>query len=92
MLALPTEEKSPVFEIQLPKSCPDYGEPMVPQIEEVPPQEVPFPEPLDHYLVAQPKTEKAVPRRQMNVVRRQPNFLQKLVEAFIKLQKREAAK
>jgi len=70
LLAVPAGEKAPVIKIQLPKSFPDYGEPVVPQIEEVPPQEVLVPEPLDHYLVAQAKTEKPAARRHMreNVV------------------------
>ena len=58
LLAVPAEEKAPVIKIQLPKPSPDYGDLEVPQIEEVPPQEVLVPEPLDHYLVAQAKTEK----------------------------------
>ncbi len=92
LLAVPAEEKAPVFKIQLPKSFPDYGEPVVPQIEEVPPQETLFPEPLDHYSVAQAKTEKPAPRRHMHVVRPRPNFFQKLVTGFIKLQKHQAPK
>ena len=86
LLAVPAEEKAPVIKIKLPKSFPDYGEPIVPQIEEMPPQEVLVPEPLDHYLVAQAKTGKA-PRRYMHVVRTRPNFFEKLVADFIKLQK-----
>ena len=62
LLAAPAGEKAPVIKIQLPKSSPDYGEPVVPQIEEVPPQEVLGPEPLDHYSVPQAKTEKPAPR------------------------------
>ena len=92
MLAVPAEEKAPVIKIQLPKSSPDYGEPVVPQIEEVPPQEALLPEPSDHYSVAQAKTEKPAPRRHMHVVRRQPNFFEKLVAGFIKLQKHQASK
>jgi hypothetical protein len=71
LLAVPAKEKAPVVKIQLPKSWPDYGEPVVPQIEEVAPQEVLVPEPLDHYSVAQAKTEKPAARRHMheNVVR-----------------------
>ena len=92
LLAVPAEEKAPVIKIQLPKSWPDYGEPLVPQIEELPPQEALVPEPLDHYLVAQAKTEKPAPRHQMDVVRPWPNFFEKLVAGFIKLQKHQAAK
>jgi hypothetical protein len=71
LLAVPAGEKAQVIKIQLPKSSPDYGEPEVPQIEEMPPQEVLVPEPLDHYSVPQAKTEKAAARRHMheNVVR-----------------------
>jgi hypothetical protein len=90
LLAVPAGEKAPVIKIQLPKSFPDYGEPVVPQIEEVPPQEVLVPEPLDHYSVAQAKTEKPAPRRHMHVVRRRPNFFEKLIAGFIKLQKHQA--
>jgi hypothetical protein len=86
LLAVPAEEKAPVIKIQLPKSFPDYGEPLVPQIEEVPPPEVLVPEPSDHYLVAQAKNEKA-PRRDMHVARTRPNFFEKLLAGFIKLQK-----
>ena len=92
LLAVPAEEKAPVIKIQLPKSWPDYGEPVVPQIEEVPPQEALLPEPLDHYSVAQAKTEKSAPRRHTHVVRPGPNFFEKLVAGFIKLQKHQAAK
>jgi hypothetical protein len=71
LLAVPAEETAPIIKIQPPKWFPDYGEPMVPQIEETPPQEVLVPEPSDHYVVAQTKTEKPAPRRHMheNVVR-----------------------
>ena len=92
LLAVPAEEKAPVIKIQLPKSWPDYGEPVVPQIEEVPPQEALLPKPLDHYSVAQGKTEKPAPRRHTHVVRPRPNFFEKLVAGFIKLQKHQAAK
>jgi hypothetical protein len=92
LLAVPAEEKAPVIKIQLPKSFPDYGEPVVPQIEEVPPQEALLPEPLDHYSVAPPRTEKPAPRRHMHVVRPRPNFFEKLVSGFIKLQKHQASK
>ena len=92
LLAVPAEEKAPVIKIQLPKPSPDYGDLEVPQIEEVPPQEVLVPEPLDHYSVAQAKTEKSAPRRHMHVVRHRPNFFEKLVAGFIKLQKHQAPK
>ena len=88
MLAVPAEEKAPVIKVNPPKSFPDYGDPVVPQIEE----EVQVPEPLEHYSVAQSKTEKPAPRRHMHVVRRQPNFFEKLVTDFIKLQKPQAPK
>src|SRR5213080_3827766 len=91
LLAVPAEEKAPVFIIHPPKWLPDYGDPMVAQIEEVAPQEVLVPEPLDHYSVAQAKTEKPAPRRHMHV-RPRPNFLEKLVAGFIKLQKPQTAK
>ena len=91
--AVSAEEKAPVIEIHPPKWFPDYGDPVVPQIEEVPPQEVVVPEPLVHYYsVAQAKTEKPAPRRHMHVVRPRPNFFEKLVTGFIKLQKPQAAK
>ena len=93
LLAVPAEEKAAVIKIHPPKSFPDYGDPVVPQIEEVPPQEVVVPEPLGHYYsVAQAKTEKPAPRRHTHVVRPRPNFFEKLVAGFIKLQKHEAAK
>ena len=93
MLAVPAEEKTPVIQIHPPKSFPDYGDPVVPQIEEVPPQEVIAPESLVHYYsVAQAKTEKPAPRRHMHVVRPRPNFFEKLVTGFIKLQKPQEAK
>src|SRR6478752_10896627 len=87
LLAVPAEEKAPVIKIQPPKSFPDYGDPVVPQIEEVPPQEVVVPEPLGHYYsVAQAKTEKPATRHHTHIVRPQPNFFEKLVAGFIKLQ------
>ena len=92
LLAVPAEEKAPVVKITPPKRFPDYGEPVVPQIEEVAPQEVLVPEPLEHYSVAQAKTEKPAPRRHMHVVRPRPNFFEKLVAGFIKLQKHQPAK
>ena len=92
LLAAPAEEKTPVFIIHPPKWLPDYGDPMVAQIEEVAPQEVLVPEPLDHYSVARAKTEKPAPRRHVHVVRPRPNFFEKLVARFIKLQKPKTAK
>jgi hypothetical protein len=92
LLAVPGEEKAPVIKTQLPKSFPDYGEPVVAQIEEMPPQEALLPQPSDHYSAAQAKTEKPAPRRHMHVVRPRPNFFEKLVAGFIKLQKHQAAK
>jgi hypothetical protein len=90
LLAVPAEEKAPVIKIQPPKWFPDYGDPVVPQIEEVPPQEVVVPEPLGHYYsVAQAKP---APRRHMHVVRPRQNFFEKLVAGFIKLQKHQPAK
>jgi hypothetical protein len=92
LLAVPAEEKAPVVKIIPPKWFPDYGDPVVPQIEEVERQEVVVPEPLEHYSVAQAKTEKPAPRRHMHVVRPRPNFFEKLVAGFIKLQKHQATK
>ena len=93
LLAVPAEEKGPVIKIHPPKSFPDYGEPVVLRIEEVPPQEAAVPESVDHYYsVAQGKTEKPARRRHMHVVRPRPNFFEKLVAGFIKLQKPQAAK
>ena len=92
LLAVPAEEKLPVIEIQPPKSFPDYGEPVVPQIEETPPQEALVPEPMDRYLVTQAKTTKTVPPHHRHAVRPRTNFLERLVAGFIKLQKRQVAK
>src|SRR5438874_2097880 len=92
LLAVPAEEKAPVIKIQPPKSFPDYGEPVVPQIEETPPQEKMVPEPLDHYSVTQAKIEKRAPWRHMRVVRPRRNFFEKLFAGFIKLQKHHVAK
>lgn len=92
LFAVSPEEKAPVIRVQLPKSFPDYGEPVVPQMEQMPPQEVLLPEPSDRYLVAPRKAEKPAPRRHMHVVRRQPNFFEKLVASFINLQKHQSTK
>ena len=94
LLAVPAEAKAPVFIIHPPKWFPDYGDPVVAQTEEVAPQEVLVPEPLDHYSVAQAKTktEKQAPRRQRHVIRARPNFFEKLVIAFVNLQKHQPAK
>ena len=93
MLAVPAEENAPVIKIHPPKSFPDYGDPVVPQIEQVPPQEVVVPEPSVHYYsVAQAKTEKSATRHHTHIVRPQPNFFEKLVAGFIKLQKPQAPK
>jgi hypothetical protein len=92
LLAVPADEKAPVIKIQPPKSFPDYGEPLVPQIDEVPPPEGLVPKPLDRNLVAQAKTEKPAPRPRRHVVRPRPNFFQKLLAGFIKLQKNQPAK
>ena len=64
----------------------EYGTPVAPQIEE----EVPVPEPLERYSVAQPrtKTEKQASHRNRYVARPRPNLFKKLVTGFIKLQKR----
>ncbi len=90
-LAVPAQEKPPVLGIQPANSFPDYGEPLVPQIEQTPPQEAP-PQPMDRYLVGQKKTEKSTPRRHRHIVRPQPNFFEKLFAGFMKLQKRPVAK
>jgi hypothetical protein len=92
LLAVPAEEKAPVIKITPPKWFPDYGDSVVPQIEEMPPAEVLVPKPLDHYSVAQARTEKPAPRRHMHVARPRPNFFEKLVAGFIKLQKHHAPK
>ena len=92
LLAVPAEEKAAVIKVRLPNSFPDYGEPVVPQIEEVPPQEAAVPEPSAHYYSVQAKTEKPAPRRHMRVVRTRPNFFEKLVAGFMKLQKPQAPK
>ena len=92
LLAVPAEEKAPVIKVQLPKSLPDYGEPLVPQIEETPPEEGLLPQPLDRYVGAQTKTEKPEPRRRMHVARPRPNFFEKLIAGFIKLQKPQTSK
>lgn len=90
LLAVPAAENAPVIKIQPPKWFPDYGDPVVPQIEEVPPQEVIVPEHLDHYYsVAQTKPAS---RRHMHVVHPRQNFFEKLVAGFIKLQKHQPAK
>jgi hypothetical protein len=83
LLALPAVNILPAT------SANEYGAPVVPQIGE----EVPVPEPLDHYSVAQAKTRigKQAPRRHRYVVRR-PNFFEKLFASFIKLQKHQPAK
>jgi hypothetical protein len=87
LLAVPAEEKPPVIEIQPAKSFPDYGEPVVPQIKETPPQEA-VPKPMDRYLVTQAKTKKTVTLHHRHVVRAPTNFFEKLIAGFIKLQKR----
>src|SRR5262245_46779658 len=92
LLAAPDEERAPVIKIQLPKSFPDYGEPMVPQIEETPPEEGLVPEPLDRYVGAQTGTEKRASRRQRHAARPRPNFFEKLIAGFIKLQKPPTSK
>ena len=89
LVAVAAEEKAPVIKIHPPKWCPDYGEPVVPQIEEVPPQELQRPESLDHYLVAQPKSEKPALRRHKPVAHQRLNFFEKLLVGFIKLQKHQ---
>jgi hypothetical protein len=88
---------APVVYIVPATSAHEYGAPMVPQIEE----EVPVPEPLDHYSVDQAKTNsvdqaktkigKQAPRRHRYVARR-PNFFEKLFASFIKLQKHQPPK
>jgi hypothetical protein len=92
LLAVPVDEKPPVIQIRPPKSFPDYGEPVVPQIEETPPQEALGPEPMDRYLVTQAKTKKTVPPHHRHVLPSRTTFFEKLVVGFIKLQKREVAK
>ena len=88
LLAVPAEGNTPVVKIH-PEWKWEYGAPVVPQIEE----EVPVPEPLDHYSVDQAKTKigKQAPRRHRYVARR-PNFFEKLFASFIKLQKHQPAK
>jgi hypothetical protein len=88
LLAVPTEKKARVVKILPATSAHEYGAPQVPQIEEVA-----IPEPLERHSVAQAetKTEKQAPRRHKHVVRPRPNFLERLVASFIKLQKHQSA-
>ena len=88
LLAVPAEENATVV-IDPAKWAGEYGAPVVPQIEE----EV-VPEPLEHYSVAQAKTktEKPAPRLHRHIASPRPNFLEKLVASFIKLQKHRPAK
>jgi hypothetical protein len=76
LLAAPAEEKTAAIKIHPTNGFPDYGEPVVPQIEDVPPQEAIVPEPSAHYYSVQAKTEKPAPRRHMRVVRTRPNFFE----------------
>ena len=92
LLAAPAEEKTAAIKIHPTNGFPDYGEPVVPQIEDVPPQEAIVPEPSAHYYSVQAKTEKPARRRHMRVVRTRPNFFEKLLAGFIKLQKPQAPK
>ncbi len=92
LLAVPAEDGASVIKIHPPKSFPDYGDPVVPQIEEVPPPEELLPKPLDHYSMGQADPKKSNSLHHPRVVRQRPNFLQKLFASFIKLQKKEPAK
>jgi hypothetical protein len=85
LLAVP----APALKIHPAKWAPDYGEPVVAQIEDEE-EAVGVPEPLGHYSVAQAKTKKSAPRR--HIVRHRPNFFEKLVAGFIKLQRHQPAK
>ena len=87
LLAVPAEEKAPVVKMSPGKWTEDA--PVVPQIEE---EALVVPEPLEHYLVAQTKTEKQAPRRRTHVARPRPNFFEKLVIDFINLQRHQPAK
>ena len=91
LLAVSAEDRTPVIKVQPPKSFPDYGEAVVPQIEETPPRDVLVPQPVDHYL-AEAKIKKPALRRHVRVVRHRPNFFEKLFADFIKLQKHHEAK
>jgi len=90
LLAVPAEEETPVVKIHPAKWGAEYGAPLVPQIEEA----LVVAEPLEHYSIAQAKTktEKQAPRRQRHVIRARPNFFEKLVIAFVNLQKHQPAK
>ena len=87
LLAVPAEEKAPVVKMSPSKWTEDA--PVVPQIEE---EVLVVPEPLEHYSVAQTKTEKQAPRRRTHVPGPRPNFFEKLVIDFINLQKHQPAK
>jgi hypothetical protein len=87
LLAVPAEEKAAVVKSPA-KWAQEYGAPVVPQIEE----EVQVPEPLEHYSVAESKTEKQRPRGHRYVARPRPNFFERLVAGFINLQKPHPAK
>jgi hypothetical protein len=87
LLAVPAEEKAPVVKMSPAKWAEDA--PVVPQIEK---EVLVVPEPLEHYSVAQAKTEKQAPRRHRHVARPSPNFFEKLVIGFINLQKHQPAK
>src|SRR5438874_12724461 len=82
LLAVPAEEKAALVKIQ-PARWGAEDAPLVPQIEE---EDLVVPEPLEHYSVAQAKTEKQAPRRHRYVARPRPNFFEKLVIGFMNLQ------
>src|SRR4030095_3001843 len=89
LLAVPAEEKALIVKMRPPKWAPDYGEPVVPQMEV---EDAPvYSEPVDRYLIAQAKTEKSATRHHRYVARR-PNFFERLVVSFINLQKHQPAK
>ena len=93
LLAVPADEKLRLLKSIRLSRFRTMGSPVVPQIEQVPPQEVVVPEPSVHYYsVAQAKTEKPATRHHTHLVRPQPNFFEKFVAGFIKLQKPQAPK
>jgi hypothetical protein len=89
LLAVP----APALKIHPANWAPDYGEPVVPQIQDEE-EAVGVPEPLEHYSVAQAKTktEKQALRRHRHIARARPNFFEKLLISFQNLQKHHTAK
>lgn len=89
--AFPAEDKLAAFEFRQAKA--ELGLPPQIEDEKIADDVAVLPQPVDKYSIVHPKPEVRIPTsRHRHIARQRPNFLEKLVVSFIRLQKQPPAK